>query len=528
MADIVRQNPGSTEIQSPLIAGITEGLWALSSVLNLATEKLENEPLSAVPIDSRPQNKNRIYEASFGKKLWIKSSGITIKKNGVEITQSQIPYTIDYVGGSIAFQNGLDDSDQITVSGFRVAANSTTISTITNLLNETSLKTNRYKGWFDSEDSLSAQHANGENGEFAFVSKPNFAIYAWDAEKNKWRNTQSIEDLSKYYTKQEVDGKLGGKEATINPTGKARDYYAGDKTFKSLDTAVRETRLDGFAKGANSPVAASDTLLSALGKLQGQLDGKTSYVKGTGAPTTSTKGDVGQRYINRSNGEWYTCTAESGGSYTWKKGQNAQDGMGLYPTNKVPTDNNFTNAYKQKLDGLSNYNDSEIKSELAQTVKSVNGVNPKNAGNVTLKPSDVGALGLTDPATDSNRLGGHVPEEYAPFSSVNVYSCTFLSNGWTKSLNTWTQTVTCKGMKAEYDTSAPWVEKSGNREADQKLQDALNLINDGYLETFNNQVKATIYEQPPSINVTIYLRRAIKQWVIEGGVVLPDGDGVKY
>lgn len=528
MAEIVLQNPGSSEVQSPLVAGLTEGLWAISKVLNLTVENIENEPLKAVSIDSQEQNKNRIYEVNFKKKLWLTSPQPIIKKNGVQILQTTTPFTIDYIGGSVTFEKNLSDLDQITVTCQHIAGNSTTINTITNMLTEVSLKTDRYKGYFDTVGTLESEHETGKSGEFAFVEKPMFAIFAWDNAKKKWRNTQSIEDLTKYYTKQEIDGKLNGKENTISPTGKARDYYAGDKTFKALDTAVRETRLDGFAKGANSPVVASDTLLSAFGKLQGQLDGKTSYIKGTGVPTNSTKGDVGQRYINTSNGDWYTCVAASAGSYTWEKGQNAQDGMGLYPTNKVPTDNNFSTPEKQKLEGLKNYDDSQIKAELSKTVKNINGRKPDSVGNVDLKPKDIGALGLNEPATNSERLGGRAPEEYAPFSSVNVYNCTFLANGWTQSTNTWVQTVNCTGMKATYDTGSPWIEKSGDKLSDEKSQYALNKINNGYLETFDGEVKATLYTKPPKTNVTIYLRRAIKQWTIEGGVVLPDGDGVKY
>lgn len=324
MAEIVLQNPGSTEVQSPLIAGITEGLWYLSKVLNLSTANLEDEPLKAVAIDSQDQNKNRIYETNFRKKLWLTFPTPVIKKNGIIVQQTLTPYTIDYIGGSVTFEKNMQDRDAITVSCQHITGNSTTIDTITNMLNEVSLKSDRYKGYFDTVGTLETQHQTGESGDFAFVEKPTFAIFAWDATQKKWRNTQSIEDLSKFYTKSEVDDKLIAKENAISSTGKAKDYFSGNKTFRDLEGAVRETNLAGFSKGSNAPVTGSDTVLSAIEKLQTQAseNSEKNYLEGTGEPTASTVAKVGQRYVNTSNGDWYTCTAVSSNTYTWKKGQN--------------------------------------------------------------------------------------------------------------------------------------------------------------------------------------------------------------
>lgn len=71
--------------------------------------------------------------------------------------------------------------------------------------------------------------------------------------------------------------------------GTTAQYWRGDKSWQTLNTAavpeqtnlyftearVRSTPLTGYSSGANTPLAATDTILQAFGKIQGQLDGKT-------------------------------------------------------------------------------------------------------------------------------------------------------------------------------------------------------------------------------------------------------------
>ncbi len=507
MAEIVKQDPGSNEVQSPLIAGLSEGLNKISKALNLTVGTLTDEPLTAVSIDNQQQNKNRIYESNFGVKLWLRTPAPTIKRNGITISQVETPHSIDYIGGSVTFNKGLEDGDNITVSCQYIVGNSTTISTIQSLLAETSQKASRYKGYFDTVESLKAEHSTAEAGDIAFVEKPQFAVFAWDKTKGDWRNTQSIEDLANYYTKAEIDSKLQKKEPQISPDGNPKSYWAGNKTWQNVESAVRETSLDGFSGTTSEKVTAKDTVLSAIGKLQGQVDSKTSYLTGTGAPTTSTAADIGQRYVNSSTGEWYTCTAKSGSVYTWKKGQDAEAGMGLYPTDKVPTDNNFTTQEKEKLASLENYNDSAIRQELAEKVKSVNSKKAGPDGNVTITAADVQALPENAQAKDSKLLGGKDISYFTASDSIKVFTCKFLASGWAKSMGTWVQTVPCEGMNISYDTEPPFIIKTGNGEEDDKAQEALSILNNGVLETLNGQVKATIRNDPPKVDVTIYARK---------------------
>ena len=195
MSQIVTQNPGSSEIQSPLVAGITEGLNKLSAVLNLKTGTLEDVQLTAVSIDNEEKNKNRIYEANFGNRLWLSSPAPVIKKNGSEITQSGSSFTIDYIGGSITFSADSKpaDGDTITVSATYIIAESDALNAINAALSAVQTQSSKYKGNYDNVGALQLAHASAQNGDYAIVFDP-LAVYAW--KNDGWYDTRAIEDLS--------------------------------------------------------------------------------------------------------------------------------------------------------------------------------------------------------------------------------------------------------------------------------------------------------------------------------------------
>lgn len=323
MSQIVTQNPGSSEIQSPLIAGITEGLNKLSAILNLKTGTLEDVQLTAVSIDNDEKNKNRIFEANFGNRLWLSSPAPVIKKNGAEITQSGSNFTIDYIGGSITFsaESKPSDGDIITVSATYIVAESEALNAINTALSAVQTQSNKYKGNYDNVGALQLAYSSAQNGDYAIVFDP-LAVYAW--KNDGWYDTRSIEDLSNYYNKGEVNNLLGQKEPTIQQKGTSSsddDYYwGGRKTWQDFKSKVRSTVLTGLSTASDAVVSATDTLLDAVGKLQAQVSKSTqrAYLTGTGAPSTSTVGAVGQRYVNTSNGDEYTCEEASDGVYTWR------------------------------------------------------------------------------------------------------------------------------------------------------------------------------------------------------------------
>lgn len=86
---------------------------------------------------------------------------------------------------------------------------------------------------------------------------------------------------------------LTGKEPTIT-AGTAAQYFRGDKTWSSLQTDVQALVLNNYTIGTSSAVANTDTLPSALGKIQAQLNGlgtaNTNFLVKNGTDTIS--GDV--------------------------------------------------------------------------------------------------------------------------------------------------------------------------------------------------------------------------------------------
>jgi len=74
---------------------------------------------------------------------------------------------------------------------------------------------------------------------------------------------------------------FNGKEPAIT-LGTTSQYWRGDKTFQDFATAVRASVLTGYTVGANTALSATDSVLGAFGKVQGQLNAKEpSFTKNT-------------------------------------------------------------------------------------------------------------------------------------------------------------------------------------------------------------------------------------------------------
>ncbi len=69
-----------------------------------------------------------------------------------------------------------------------------------------------------------------------------------------------------------LDAALGAKEASI-AAGATTEYFRGDKTWRTFMTDVRATTLSGLSTATSAVIAAGDTVLTALGKLQAQITG---------------------------------------------------------------------------------------------------------------------------------------------------------------------------------------------------------------------------------------------------------------
>lgn len=308
MAKILQENPLSNEAQSPLIAGLSEGISKISEVLNMEVGEFSDLPLSNIYIST--EDKNRIYEAPETKRLWLNSPNVVIKKNGVAIQPETRHFSIDYVGGSVSFESGytLNDGDVITATANYITAASKTISDISTLLNTTNSLALRYKGFYSDVNTLTAELPNGTAGEFAFVATPYFAFFAWDNETSVWKNTQSIEELNSFYTKDEINNILNEKEPKITAKGDTANddnyYWGGRKSWIDIFTKVRTTLLTGLLTTTNSAIEATDTVLEALGKLQAQI-----------TKMSSTQGDM-SKAVYDTNADGVVDNAERLGGHT--------------------------------------------------------------------------------------------------------------------------------------------------------------------------------------------------------------------
>ena len=84
-------------------------------------------------------------------------------------------------------------------------------------------------------------------------------------------------------TSADLSAAVGTREASI-ASGTTSQYWRGDKTWKDFATDVRNAALAGLSTATNALVAASDTVLSAVGKLQAQISGHI----GSGGSSHST------------------------------------------------------------------------------------------------------------------------------------------------------------------------------------------------------------------------------------------------
>lgn len=140
---------------------------------------------------------------------------------------------------------------------------------------------------------------------------------------------------------------LSNKEPTITAPNNTTTYFRGDKTFQTLDTSVvpengnlyftdtrvRAATLTGFTT-ATTDVVAGDSVLTALGKLQGQIDASdttlSNAVLKTGstmtgplildADPTNVLGAATKQYVDNligSNGQW----SENGTSIFYSAGK---------------------------------------------------------------------------------------------------------------------------------------------------------------------------------------------------------------
>ncbi len=157
---------------------------------------------------------------------------------------------------------------------------------------------NPFQGLYPSFAALVAAIPAGQAGWYADVDEGagvDTVRYLWDVSDSEWQPSGSGTPLTadqiktlyesnantNAYTDAEKT-KLAGiaAGATVNSTDaelRARSSHTGTQlasTISDFASTVRTTVLTGLAAGTNTPIAAADTLLAALAKLQSQLTAK--------------------------------------------------------------------------------------------------------------------------------------------------------------------------------------------------------------------------------------------------------------
>ena len=122
MATIPQFDPSTTEATSPFLAGLSEGMSRIATILNLTTTTITDSAMSEVYIGE--SDRYRIYQVAAGNRLWLSDPAPVVKKNGSVITPVGASFAIDYVGGSIKFESiaRLTSGDTVTVSATRIAS----------------------------------------------------------------------------------------------------------------------------------------------------------------------------------------------------------------------------------------------------------------------------------------------------------------------------------------------------------------------------------------------------------------------
>ena len=305
MAKMPTFDPRDSEVLSPLMAGFSEGLGVLSSILDLNTKQIKGVTLEKLPwINSEGHTViGVLYQAPANNKLWMTTPYPVIRKNGAIITESSDHFSIDPIGGGLFFeeQYALLEEDVVTVDATVVTAESATIYNILQDISDLKTKAAHDKGYFANPAALQEAVPTGVDGDYAIVGTTD-TIWMWDSDTQAWVDSHKATDLSNYYTKGETDNLLSQKEPNITAKGSdtASDnfYYGGRKQWIDLLYKVRNTALSGLDTSTAQTITATDTILAALGKLQAQI---TENSTGTSQDISDLEESVSELQTNKAD-----------------------------------------------------------------------------------------------------------------------------------------------------------------------------------------------------------------------------------
>lgn len=305
MAKMPFYDPRDSEILSPLMAGFSEGLGVLSEILNLNTKTIKGVALEKLTwINSEGHTVlGMLYQAPQGNKLWLTTPYPVIRKNGTIITESADHFTIDPIGGGLFFeeQYALLEDDEVTVDATVVTPSSQALYSILQDISDLKTKAAHDKGYYANPSALEEAVPTGADGDYAIVGTTD-TIWLWDTDTQSWVDSHKATDLSNYYTKGETDNLLSQKEPNISAKGPdtASDnfYYGGRKQWIDLLYKVRNTALSGLDTSTAQTIAATDTILAAMGKLQAQITQNSTEVS---EDITAIESDITDLQTNKAD-----------------------------------------------------------------------------------------------------------------------------------------------------------------------------------------------------------------------------------
>lgn len=173
----------------------------------------------------------------------------------------------------------------------------------TSLLGDDLLGNVKFQGIWDAATNspeLPAEPTADDNGHYYIVSAAgtfasiDFNVGDWIiAAGTEWKkvdNTDAVSSVAGLTGVITLDQlKAAGLEGAIE-AGTADQYLNGEKTWTDFGTSTRATVLTGLVTTSTAAVEATDTVLIALGKLQGQsaLHAPLASPEFTGVPTAPT------------------------------------------------------------------------------------------------------------------------------------------------------------------------------------------------------------------------------------------------
>ena len=232
---------------------------------------------------------------------------------------------------------------------------------------------------------------------------------------------------------------LSGKEPTIT-AGTTAQYWRGDKTWQTLNTTVvpegtnlyfldsrvRGALLSGYAAGSATPLAATDTLLEALAKLEGQIianktafdstgqwskNGTSVYYNGgnVGVGTTTPLSNLHVEF-NESGGFFLTDSAAPAGYFKIREGTGSLNQFFPLVESRPIGSTKFTGFYSdiQTVDDVGTVPTIVLSGRTnggAVSTRPVLGINNNSTNLMTILASGNVGIGTTSPERSLDAVG---------------------------------------------------------------------------------------------------------------------------